>query len=293
MSIVRDYKNKAVASPFDFKSSLRRVTGVYQNLIAISLFTLGIALRIISINQTGALWPIVGEIGTFLAAVIAIPFIYEKLVKTEDRQIFLSDLEDALEKKLAVLGNVPTKPFYIYEEGRLEISQKVAFFKDAEQEIIEIATAARSFVSYFESRPYYEFKKPVEEALRRGVNFSIFVFDPDCPNAPIYSADINDEDVIQKIRRSLEGLISLRNEFRTASYSGKFEVFVYSQLPLCYLLSVDPQNQKGRLHISHYLNGLKRADTPVIEVHRSANPMLFDKYMGYVKRLASASKEIK
>jgi hypothetical protein len=198
-----------------------------------------------------------------------------------------------LEDKLSVSGiNTPTKQFRIYEEGRLVVSQKVAFFKDAKEEIIELATAARSFVNYFESRPYYEFKQPVVETLKRGVNFSVFIFDPDCPNVSTYAVDMDDSDLIPKIKRSLERLIKLRDEFRAASYAGKFEVFVYSQLPSCYLLMIDPQKPKGRMHFSHYLNGLKRADTPVIEVYKSENPTLFDKYIGYMNRLAASSKKV-
>jgi len=285
-------KKTAITSKSDFKVLLRRLTGRYQILMTISLFVVGISLRIISIYQTGALWPILGEIGTFIAAVIAIPFIYEKLVKTEDRQIFLSDLDDLLEQKLSVLSNPSTKKLPVDEEGRMATLQKVAFFKDAKQEIIILATSARSFVYYFESRPYSEFKQPVVEALKRGVNFSVFLFDPDCPNASTYTIDMNDSDLIPKINRALEGYLKLRDEFRMADYPGKFELFRYSQLPSCYMLVIDPQEPEGRMHFSHYLNGLKHADTPIIEVYKAENPIMFDKYAGYVNRLAASSIKV-
>lgn len=285
-------KKTAISSTSDFKVSLRRLTGRYQTLLTISLFVVGISLRIISINQTGTLWPILGEIGTFLAAVIAIPFIYEKLVKTEDRQVFLSDMEDVLEAKLSVLSNTSTKKLRVDEDGRMAILRKVEFFNDAKQKIMILATSGRSFVYYFESRPYSEFKQPVVDALKRGVNFSVFVFDPDCPNALTYATDMNDSELIPKIHRALEGFIKLRNEFGMANYPGKFELFKYSQLPTCYMLVVDPQEPEGRMHFSHYLNGLKHADTPIVEVYKAENPTLFDKYVSYAKRLAETSKKV-
>jgi len=289
--MINDQK-PAVYSKSDLKVLLRRLTGRYQILFTISLFVAGISLRIISINQTGALWPILGEIGTFIAAVIAIPFIYEKLVKTEDRQVFLSDLEDLLDDKLSALGDTSTKKLRVDEDGRMAILQKVAFFKDAKQEIFILATSASSFVDYFESRPYSEFKQPVVEALKRGVNFSVFLFDPDCPNASTYAMDMNDSYLLPKINLAIEGYIKVRDEFRMADYPGKFELYRYSQLPSCYMLVIDPQEPEGRMHYSHYLNGLKHADTPIIEVYKAENPIMFDKYTGYVNRLAASSKNV-
>lgn len=285
-------KKTGIPSTSEFKVSLKRMTGRYQILTTVLLFVVGISLRLISINQTGALWSVLGEVGTFIAAVIAIPFIYEKLVKTEEKQVFLSDLEDVLDAKLSVLDNTTNKKLRVVEEGRMAIVEKVEFLKDASQEIIILATSGRSFVYYFESRPYTEFKQPVIEALSRGVNFSVYVFDPDCPNASTYSTDMDDSELITKIHSALEGFLKLRQEFNSANYPGKFELYTYSQIPSCYMLVIDPKEPQGRMHISHYLNGFKHADTPIIEVHKAENPIMFDKYAGYVNRLAASSKVV-
>jgi hypothetical protein len=273
----------------EFKVLLKNLAGKYYALIASVLFIFGIALRIYSISQTGALWSIIGEMGTFLAAVIAIPFIYDKFIKTEDRRLFLSDLEELLENKLTGKDGVSVR---VYEEGRLTVPNKVAFFKDAQQEIIEIATAARSFANYFESRSYHEFRQPVEEILKRGVNFSVYVLDPNGINTSVYATDMHDPELVSKITRSLETLKKLRDELKSAKFPGKFEVFTYSQLPACYLLMIDPKLPQGRMHFSHYLNGLKRADTPVVEVYKSKNPLLFNKYFEYLTRLTKSSKRV-
>lgn len=274
----------------DFKESLQRLSSRYQNIVAAILFLGGIGLRIASLNRTGAIWPIVGELGTFVAAVIAIPFIYEKLVKSEDRQVFLSDLEDVLESKLSLLAGGPDKHIRVHENGRLALSAKVTFFEDAESEIIELATAARSFANYFEARPFHEFKQPVINVLKRGVDFKVLLLDPDSPSASAYADDMKEPGLISKIRRSTEKLLALRDEFEANGYPGKFEVRLYSQLPSCYLLMVDPERPSARMHYSHYLNGLKRADTPVVEISKQDNPMLFEKYLAYVRQLEATCR---
>jgi len=231
-------KNILSTSKADLKDSLRQITGKLHNFIALGLFIIGMATRIIAAGQTGALWSILGELGSFIAAVIAIPFIYERFLKTEDRQVFLSDLDDLLDTKLSMILRPTGKNPIVHEEGRLTVPQKVDFFKDAEKEVVELATAARSFVAYFESRPYREFKQPVVELLKRGVNFTVLVLDPQCPVAVTYADDFDEEDLLNKIERSIEGLLKLQEEFANAGYRGKFQVFRYSQLPSCYLLDL-------------------------------------------------------
>lgn len=271
-----------------FKTLLKSLTEKYHTLIAIILFIIGIALRLVSVNKPGAFLPIIGEIGTFLAAVIAIPFIYDKFIKQEDRKIFLSDLDELLENKLREKNNASIQ---VYEEGRVSIHDKVSLFKDAQQEIIVIATAARSFINTFDSRPHHEFRLPVEECLRRGVNFSIYLLDPHGNNTLTYALDTQtDEELIPKINRSLEKLVKLREEFRSLKSTGKFNLYTYSQLPTCYMLLVDPKRSEGRMHYCHYLKGLTHADLPVFEVHKYRNPTLFNKYHDYANRLIKTSK---
>jgi len=84
----------------EFKASLERTLKRYHGIIAGILFVLGISLRWLASGYSGAIWQIIGDFGTFLAGAIAIPFIYERLIRAEEHRIFLSDLEDVLEAKL-------------------------------------------------------------------------------------------------------------------------------------------------------------------------------------------------
>ncbi|MFQ6118761.1 MAG: hypothetical protein ACE5KE_02615 [Methanosarcinales archaeon] len=129
----------------ELKLSLERVLKRYHGLLAGILFMTGFALRLLSINYSGFVWQIIGDFGTFLAAAIAIPFIYERFIKTEDRRLFLSDLEDVLEAKLASYANQGRYPQF-HELGRLPIHQKVSFFQDARCEVIELGIALRQYI---------------------------------------------------------------------------------------------------------------------------------------------------
>ncbi|MEQ9480858.1 DUF5919 domain-containing protein [Coleofasciculus sp. F4-SAH-05] len=276
-------------SPDGFKASLERILKRYQGAIAIILFIIGLGLRILAIDKTDAFWKITGDLGTFLAAAIAIPFIYESSIRAVDRQIFLSDLENTLEKKLTT---TQTSSPRVYEIGRLPLQQKVAFLQEAKREVVQIGVALSSFTSYFEQRPFSECKQPVMELLQRGVNFKILILDPDSEIAKNYANDRGEPNLVDKIRQSLITLSRLRDEFRAASLPGSFELYLYSHFPYGNVIMVDPEEEDGCAFISHYLHGTKRADTPVFEVYKSSNPMLFEKYRYFLIKILGDSRKL-
>ncbi|MFP4124152.1 MAG: hypothetical protein ACLFWI_24770 [Coleofasciculus sp.] len=55
---------------------------------------------------------------------------------------------------------------------------------------------------------------------------------------------------------------------------------------------VDPEEEGGCAFISHYLHGTKRADTPVFEVYKSSNPMLFEKYRYFLIKIWGDSRKL-
>lgn len=66
----------------------------YKRLIATALFTIGFLLRFAFSGQEDFISTVLSELGTFVAAVVAISFIYEQFVKKEDRKLFLADIEE-------------------------------------------------------------------------------------------------------------------------------------------------------------------------------------------------------
>ena len=77
---------------------LRRVVRRYYYAIATILFLTGIALRLVhsAFHVEGVVWDTLGDLGTFLALIVSIHFVYELSIKREERELFLLDLEDML-----------------------------------------------------------------------------------------------------------------------------------------------------------------------------------------------------
>lgn len=263
----------------------------YQISIAVILFIIGILFRSFAINKTGIDWQLVNDFGTFIAGSIAISFIYTIFSKTGERQLFLNELDKLLDAKLASYGNKSGSPQF-YEEGRISLAQKVKLLEGAKKEIIHLGIASSSFASYFEQVPFYNFEKPVIDLLKRGVNFKLLILNPDSDVAEKYAQDRGETKLLEKIRNSIEVFEKLRDRFNSDGYPGKFDIFLYSHFPYCYVMMSDPNEKEGCALISHYLYATKRADTPVIEVYKSSNRILFEKYHQTLNKLLNDSRKL-
>lgn len=295
----------------DLKRSLESLFSRYQRLIAILIFLIGIGLRLYTLNQTNELWKFAGEIGTFLAASIAIPFIYERFVKAFEQQLFLQELEKVVNKafdsksllqRQLILEDIEKKflssnllgssnPIF-NETGRVSLENKKEFLGTAKHEVIHVAISASTFASYFTQRSYYDFKKFIEDLLKQGVNFKFLFLDPTSSIAEEYANDREEPKLPEKTRESIEIFINLRDEFEQAGYPGRFELFTYSHFPYYYALMIDPKSNEAKVSVSNYLYGLKRADNPVIEIRKSSAPILFEKYWQSVDKLLETSRRI-
>ena len=265
--------------------------GRYYSLVGTVIFLLGVLLRLIAIGKTGFVWQVIGDIGTFWAVAVAIPFFYDRLIKAEDRKLFLSDLEDVLNDKLREYGE-RNSGFILYEKGRRSIDKKVAFIQTANYEVVELGIALRTFSSYFEQRASYEFKDHVIELLRRGVVFKCVAIDPDCEIAAKYAEDRGEPELLDRIRSSLKILKALSDEFRQLRLPGKFEIYVYSHFPYFHAVCVDGDEANGRMFISPYMYATKRAETPGFEFLKSKHPVMFEKYWTSVKELLVSSRQL-
>jgi len=179
-----------------------------------------------------------------------------------------------------------------YPRGRLPLRQKVSFFRNAKHEVIEVGVSLRTLISYFDQMPSDEFKNPVLELLTNGCYFRFLLLDPESDVAKKYAEDRREPKLIDTIRRSIETLCKLRDDLNSKGFSGKVEIRTYSHFPSCYVMLVDPTTKRGRIQVSHYLHSVKRADSPVVEIHKSTNPALFETYTQFVTNLLTESKAL-
>lgn len=272
----------------NFKSPLKKLLGRYYGLAGIMVFFLGILLRLAALGKTGFAWDATKDIGTFLAVAVAIPFFYEKLIKSEERQLFLTELEELLDIKFPNY-KVGLK---LYEDGRPTTSEKVDLLLSAKSEVVNLGIAHRSLVGYFEQRPAREYKEYILNLLRKGVVFKYIFLDPDSEIAKLYAQDRGEVELVNRIRTSLESVKSLKSEFDKLGLPGRFDIYIYSSFPYMSATCIDPNEINGRMLISSYLYGIKRAEIPHFDILKTEHEVMFETYLKSIKEILANSRQV-
>lgn len=183
-------------------------------------------------------------------------------------------------------------PFTIHEKGRLLINEKVAFMQNAKYEIIELGTGLTTFTGYFTNRRPAEFKDHVVKLLRQGVTFKCMLLDPDCNITKEYAKDLKEKTLIEDIRCSIREIKKQQNEFESLNLKGSFEIYVYRKFPYFHAVCIDPETEEGQITVSHYMHGMRRAETPVFQFCRALNKEIFARYWLSVKNLLAQSRRL-
>jgi len=190
------------------------------------------------------------------------------------------------------------KGFKFHKEGRLNILQKVGFMKDTQKELIEFGLSLNTFSNYFTSRKESDYKIPIETLLQKGVNIKCYLLDPDCNAARLYFADRAIVDEPEKnrpelIREVIKRLQRLHEELTAKNYTGTLELYAYRHIPYNYFFIVDSSSHNNaKMLISHYLYGVHRSNSPVLEFTKRNNPTLFKRYWKSYKAMAQDAKRI-
>lgn len=173
--------------------------------------------------------------------------------------------------------------FVFHSAGRLTIPYKTGFMQSAQSNIIEVGIRLKTFTEYFFSRNEQEYKAHIVALLARGVNMKFYMLDPNCNIASMYFADRataqeDENESIKDMQKILIKIKKLHAEFQTQNLKGTFEVYLYKHVPTSHFFVVDGNTPNGKMLVSPYLYGLRRAECPVMEVEKSGQPVLFKKY---------------
>jgi class 3 adenylate cyclase len=161
-----------------------------------------------------------------------------------------------------------------YGTGRLPIQDKLRFMSYAERDVIEFGTGLTTFAGYFTSLNPDVWKNPVRDMLARGVNLRCYALDPDSDAAKAYYTLRDEPDYPARAASALQELVRVRNEFSTEGLDGGLQLFLYGSLPAFYALAVDLDETQSGVQVSPYLPGVPRAECPVFEFSRGAEPAL-------------------
>ena len=180
---------------------------------------------------------------------------------------------------------------------RLKLSQKVDFFVDAKHEVIEFGVTLRKFTTNLCSGSKKEFREPIEKLLKGGVDFKCYLLNPNCGIALPYFTDratalLDEADFAQNIKGNIIRLRQVQKEFAMTGYPGSFQVFTYQHIPYNYFMIVDPGKPYSRVMASHYMYGISRTDTPVIEFSKANCPILYQTYLRSFRGLSKSAKKI-
>lgn len=180
----------------------------------------------------------------------------------------------------------------IHHNGRLPPNYTGQFLRGAREEICILGFSLRSFISYFDSRPELEIKVPILEALGRGARVYFIFLDPDSSAAKVFAKEREDKRLLGDIRRSIDRAAELKLEVASRVKRPKMEIRVYSHLPFAHIKRVDGETDLGRVMYFPYLPGVRRADTPYLEVRRRSNPLLFRSFSSALDNVLDTSHKI-
>lgn len=190
----------------------------------------------------------------------------------------------------------PENPDFIFhKDGRLPIPDKVEFIKQAQNELVEFGVRLRTFTNYFISRSEQEFTFHIEKLLEKGCTVKLYSLDPQCNQALMY---FQDRALAQESEsKSLEEMSSVLTDLKRIAANfeglpGKFEVYLYRHIPYNHFLIRDGDSLEGRMMVSHYIYGIKRADCPVFEFSKKQNRSLYRRYWQSYEALIKGAKKI-
>lgn len=185
----------------------------------------------------------------------------------------------------------------VHDEGRVSLQQKTGFIADAKKEVIEVGVRLNSFSSYFISQNESAYKTHITELLRRGVNIKGYLLDPECNEARIYFEDRArvqsfEKESIAEIRKVMQRLRLLCTEFEAMQLEGKFEIYLYRHIPYSLYLVVDGETDEGKMMVSPYLYGVRRANCPVMEFSKKGRRSLYRRHWESVQLFLDGAQKL-
>ncbi len=88
-------------------------------------------------------------------------------------------------------------------------------------------------------------------------------------------------DVEKKYYQEIPETLNQLNKFKEVlkmGLIGKVEIYTYQHIPMFHAQCTDVNSSEGRMTISNYLTGIKRAQCPVIQFSKQTYPKLFETY---------------
>ncbi|MEM6700873.1 MAG: hypothetical protein AAF599_20895, partial [Bacteroidota bacterium] len=175
--------------------------------------------------------------------------------------------------------------FIYHDAGRLPLDQKMNFLEQAKEEIVEVGVRLNTLSAHFEHRSEHEFKNRITALLERGVNIKFYLLDPFSNEALLYFKDRSTANFQKQeaqspevIKAAIEKLKRVVEEYQALHLKGRLELYTYRHIPYNNFLIIDGETAHGQMRVSHYMYGIKRANSPVVEISKNKNASLYRRY---------------
>jgi len=228
----------------------------------------------------------------------------KKLIKVELNMVFCeTDLKfiPAAEKEengpitYPYLGAQESNNAIYHAGGRMLPSDKISFMEQAVtgETIIELGVRLNAFSNYFQSASDKNYKDRIRRILMRGVNLHCYMLNFRSDLAELYfekraAIQFPEKQAFKEMSDIVNRLKAIRFELNQEGYEGKMDLFHYEQFPEYHALRVG-----NNLLISHYLLGVRRSNSPVVELSKKKNPALFQRYLKSIKAMQKGAIRIK
>ena len=194
-----------------------------------------------------------------------------------------------------LLEEEPSNGVIYHPSGRMLPEAKISFMEQAStgDTIIEMGVRLHAFSNYFHSTSDKNYKDHIRRILMRGVNLHCYMLDFRSDLAKLYfekrgAIQAPEKKVLKEMPEIVNRLKAIRFELNREGYEGQMDLFHHEQFPEYHALLVG-----NHLLISHYLLGVRRSNSPVVELSKGKNPALFQRYLKSIKAMQKGAIRIK
>lgn len=202
-------------------------------------------------------------------------------------------------KKTIVAPSLSIKqPTALIHDGRRDVSEKVALYQKATQEVIEIGIRLKNFTSYFSEKRASAFIDPLLQQLETGVRFRCYLLNP---TGNIARRFVEDRASVQPIEKTLlqdiplitKELQQTFQQLNQKKLPGKMQLYQYDHFPYFHASVIDGDVPNGHLFLTPYILGVSRANTPVLEINRHSNKAIFKRYWRSILTITQSKRTIR
>lgn len=191
-----------------------------------------------------------------------------------------------------------SKKTALYSLERRSVQDKIELITSARSEIIELGVRLKNFSSHFTDVGDDKFRSPLIESMNRGVNFKCYVLDPKSRFTIDYFKDrgkVEGDELkaIDELPEIIDRLKRIREELNAKSKKGQMYLYSYFSYPYLHASIADGSTELGRMYVSPYLFGIRRANCPVFEISRIRDKGLYKKFWKSVEHTIQLAKPIK